>query len=393
VLSSNQHPSLHPESSEKSIMPPAPDRLTKLYLEITAACNLDCEMCMRRTWHEPLGTMPLRTVERLMDQIAALPEPPIIHLGGFGEPTAHRDFLTIARMAKSVGAAVEMTTNGTLLTPELCDELIAMDFDRLYVSIDSVRPDGYEDIREGSSFQSVFENLLTLKRKRIRHSSKHGNPQLGIAFVAMQRNVADLPELPWLATRLGAWEVKVSNVVPHSPEMEHEVLYSRALTGCAYRESKQVVQMSLPKLDVDPVTGPPLQGAFNSTASLSFLDASLSARNDYCEFAQQGYAAIRWDGEVAPCMSLLHDHVEYIHGRRKDVSHYSYGNINDQHLRMIWDSPAYADFRAKLRDFPYSPCTTCGGCERFPRNYEDCSENYEPACGGCLWAQGFVQCP
>jgi len=36
---------------------------------------------------------------------------------------------------------------------------------------------------------------------------------------------------------------------------------------------------------------------------------------------------------------------------------------------------------------------TCGGCERFAGNFVDCTENTFPTCGGCLWAQGFVQCP
>ncbi len=29
------------------------DPLTKLYIEITTACNLDCQMCVRRIWDEP----------------------------------------------------------------------------------------------------------------------------------------------------------------------------------------------------------------------------------------------------------------------------------------------------------------------------------------------------
>jgi hypothetical protein len=26
-------------------------------------------------------------------------------------------------------------------------------------------------------------------------------------------------------------------------------------------------------------------------------------------------------------------------------------------------------------------------------NLEDCFGSPTPACGGCLWAQGFIQCP
>ncbi len=370
-----------------------PYRLTKLYIEITAACNLDCQMCIRRAWNEPTGTMPLATFERLMEQVKALPAPPVIHLGGYGEPMAHRHFLEIVRLAKATGATVEMTTNATLLTPETAEALLDLAIDKVYVSIDSIRPEEYDDIREGSEFDLITRNMLALRRRQIQRNGRYGKPTIGIAFVAMKRNVADLPHLPTLATRLGANEIKVSNVVPHTPEMERQVLYSQSLTNCAYRASSQVAEMSLPKLDIDPITVQPLQQAFNSTASISLLDASLSGRNDYCRFAQEGYAAVRWDGEVAPCMSLLHDHSEYVRGRRKDVSARSFGNINDTHLKLIWDGADYSEFRARLREFPFSPCTTCGGCERFPRNHEDCSENESPVCGGCLWAQGFVQCP
>jgi MoaA/NifB/PqqE/SkfB family radical SAM enzyme len=216
---------------------------------------------------------------------------------------------------------------------------------------------------------------------------------VGIAFVAMKRNVADLPELPRLATRVGAWDVQISNLIPHTPEMEREILYRRSLTACAFRASRWVADMSLPKFDLDSHTSEPLRRAFTSTASLSLLDVSLSGRNDYCRFAQQGYAAVRWDGQVSPCLSLLHDHPMYLRGRRKDVTHYALGNVNEHSLREVWESPEFTHFRAKLREFPFSPCSTCGGCERFAGNLVDCSNNTFPTCGGCLWAQGFVQCP
>jgi MoaA/NifB/PqqE/SkfB family radical SAM enzyme len=216
---------------------------------------------------------------------------------------------------------------------------------------------------------------------------------VGIAFVAMKSNVRDLPELPRLATRLGAWEVQVSNVIPHMPEMEREILYEHSLVACAFRASRWVADMSLPKLDLNGHTLEPVGRVFGSTASVSLLDASLSARDNYCRFAQEGYAAVRCDGEVSPCLSLLHDHPMYLRGRRKDVTHYSVGNVNQTGLYDLWQSPEFAAFRARLREFPYSPCTTCGGCERFAGNWVDCTENTFPVCGGCLWAQGFVQCP
>ncbi len=368
------------------------DALTKLYVEVTTACNLDCIMCVRRVWRERAGAMSRHTFAALMEQVADLPAPPTIHLSGFGEPMTHPYFLEFVRMAKATGAAVEVTSNGTLLDSAMAGSLIDLDLNRLVVSVDGVTAARYEGIRERGCFTRVIDNLRQLKRMRLRRSGRHGNPQLALAFVAMQENIDDLPHLPALATQVGAWEILVSNVVPHNAEMEGQILYRAALNACAYRASRWSPALSLPKLDIDPRTLEPLHGAFNSTASIRLLDAPLSARSDYCRFAHQGYAAIRWDGEVSPCLSLMHDHPEYIHGRRKDITHHTMGNILNTPLRAIWEGESFSQFRSRLRAFGFSPCSTCGGCERFPANFEDCSGNGFPTCGGCLWAQGFVQC-
>lgn len=369
------------------------DALTKLYVEITTTCNLDCITCVRRAWNEPVGMMPLALFRDLVGDVAALAPGAAIHFGGYGEPLHHPDFLAMVAETKAAGLRAEVTTNGMLLSPALAEALVDLDLDRLVVSVDGVTPQHYADVRHFGDFEQVMRNMAHLRRVKLRRGGRHGNPRVGIAFVAMKQNVADLPALPWLATRLGAWEITVSNLAPHSPEMEAEILYERSLTACAYRASHWLADMSLPKLDLDEHTLPPLRHVFASTTSLSLLDASLSARNDYCRFAQQGYAAVRWDGEVSPCLSLLHDHPEYIHHRRKQVVHHSFGNIGERDFAEIWTSAPYTAFRARLREFYFSPCTTCGGCERFPYNYEDCIGNEHPACGGCLWAQGFIQCP
>lgn len=372
------------------------DSLTKLYVEITTACNLDCIMCVRRAWNERIGSMPRTSFAALMQQAAELPCPPTIHLSGYGEPMAHPHFLEFVRLAKETGAKVEATSNGTLLDEEMARALLDLDLDRLVVSLDGASSASFEEIRARGSFQQVIDNLHTLKRLRMqgvgRRGGRHANPQLALAFVAMRENIADLDKLPRLANQLGAWEILVSNLVPHTAELEQEILYSRALTACAYRASRWVPSLSLPKLDFNADTLEPIAGVFNTTASVNMVGASLSARNDYCRFVQEGYAAVRSDGEVSPCLSLLHDHPEYIRGRRKDVTHHSFGNINRRTLGEIWASPAFVEFREQVRAFHFSPCTTCGGCERFPYNFEDCTGNGFPTCGGCLWAQGFVQC-
>lgn len=369
------------------------DTLTKLYVEITTACNLDCKMCVRHAWNDIHGTMPRETFARLIEQVRALPSPPTIHFGGFGEPLVHPYFLEFVKMAKAAGARVEVTTNGTLLTRIVASALIDLELDRLVVSVDGATAEHYDEIRVGSSYGVVVDNLRALWRLKMRRAGRTSRPEVGLAFVAMRSNIEDLPHLAQLATRVGAADVMVSNVIPHEAALEQEILYERSLRACSYRASSYVPVLDLPKMDTDVQTAPALNEAYNTRASISWLGESLSTHNDYCEFVQRGYAAVRWDGAVSPCLSLLHDHPEYVRGRRRDVNHHSFGSIQQTPLAELWAKPDYRDFRDHVRAFPFSPCTTCGGCERFATNELDCSGNTFPTCGGCLWAQGFVQCP
>ena len=103
------------------------DQLTKLYVELTTICNLDCQMCVRRSWQERLGAMPVTTFAQLMDQLGHYSEPPIIHFGGYGEPMQHPHFLDCVELAKQTGAQVEVTTNGTLLNHSIASALIDLE--------------------------------------------------------------------------------------------------------------------------------------------------------------------------------------------------------------------------------------------------------------------------
>jgi hypothetical protein len=62
-------------------------------------------------------------------------------------------------------------------------------------------------------------------------------------------------------------------------------------------------------------------------------------------------------------------------------------------LSDIWNDDAYVAYRERVMGFAFAPCTFCGGCELLDSNETDCLGNPFPVCGGCLWAQGLIQCP
>ena len=131
----------------------------------------------------------------------------------------------------------------------------------------------------------------------------------------------------------------------------------------------------------------------NPLLSFSITGTPLRIRKDYCRFVQEGVTFVRWDGEVSPCIALLHENTVYQQNRERHVRPCGYGNANGKNLLEIWESESYTAFRQRIINFEFSPCTRCASCDFFDTNEEDCFGNIFPTCGACLWAQGLFQCP
>ena len=93
--------------------------------------------------------------------------------------------------AHTLGARTELITNGMLLNERLGRELIDVGLDLLWVSIDGASPESYANVRLGAELAQVIANVARFSK--MRKGGHHPRPELGIAFVAMKRNIADLP--------------------------------------------------------------------------------------------------------------------------------------------------------------------------------------------------------
>jgi MoaA/NifB/PqqE/SkfB family radical SAM enzyme len=373
-------------------------QLARVYIEPTNRCNLNCVTCIRKSWDELLGEMSSTVFSRIIQDLRALPIPASVFLGGLGEPLSHPHIVDMVRALKAVGSSVELITNGTLLNKALSTQLIDAGLDMLWVSLDGATPASYADVRLGAALPEVLSNLQEFRHARW---TKHYppsfdlllQPQLGIVFVAMKRNIADLPAVFSLASRLGSLHFLVTNVLPYTPEMEQEILYSRAMSDSVYTSAPLLRSLDFPKMDVSPTTREALYQAMRGDHSLSISGASFGRRNNQCPFIEKGSLAVRWDGDVSPCLALLHDHKAYLHKYERSLKRHAVGNVLEQSIGEIWNKPDYLSFRRRIQAFDFSPCVLCGGCDFFKSNQEDCIGSPVPACGGCLWAQCIIRCP
>ncbi|MCX7683060.1 MAG: tungsten cofactor oxidoreductase radical SAM maturase, partial [Anaerolineae bacterium] len=347
----------------------------KVYVEVTTNCNLHCRTCVRNVWSEQPGDMSDLTFERLISQLEALPQLEEIAFGGYGEPLAHPSLIGYLERVKARGLKVTISTNGTLLDKEVARELVRLAVDNLFVSLDGTAIQTYEYVRCGADLSTVLSNLELLNRIKAERNALF--PRLGVEFVVLKRNIADLARLPELARRLQIQRVIVTHVLPHTPEIAAEAAYARdeaaplpSAVGWPFRSGDWLLWgiIELPRMN---------WGAERR-----------------CRFITSRALVVGRDGAVSPCYALAHSYPYYIFGRHKTVTRYTFGNINETPLAEIWADPNYVRFRAEVRRFNFPSCVDCElrtACDIAASN--DGCWGWCPSCADCLWAQGIVRCP
>lgn len=361
--------------------------LARIYIEPTNMCNLACATCIRHSWSEPEAHLEFRLFEKILDAVERMDSPPTLFFGGFGEPLFHPEISRMVKEAKKKGCRVELITNGVLLKEEKLRALFNAGLDFLWVSIDGATPETYADVRLGNELPNILDNLQSLRLMSYRFSSKP--PHLGISFVLMKRNLHDFPKVVELSQRLGARRIMVTNVLPYSKEMKDEILYARSMS----RFDNRFRSIDLPRMDLNESTMRELSEVLRRFELPDIASTQFSPPYDTCPFVERGSVSIRSDGKVSPCLSLLHDHSSFLGETKREIRSYFVGDLRERDLLDIWNGSEYRSLRERLFQFDFSPCTVCNSCEFPESNIEDCFGTEEPACGGCLWAQGFIQCP
>jgi len=349
--------------------------IRKLYLEITTRCNLHCRTCVRHVWGDPLEDMTDATFDRIVAQAQALPQLQHVLFGGYGEPFAHPHILDYLAAVKALGVHVTISTNGTLLDEKRARALVETGVDVLSISVDGASPGVFADVRQGAELRTVVENIEALNR--IRRERGRQLPRIQLEFVALKRNVADLPGLPELARRLEANRVLVTHVLPHTPEMAAEALYARD---------------ERPPLSPHP-GWPVRSGDWLLWGTLELPRMNWGAERR-CRFIANQALVVGWDGAVSPCYALSHSYPYYVFGRRKQVTRYTFGNVNETSLAEIWMGDDYVCFRDEVRRFNFPSCVDCNlrdTCDIAESN--DGCWGWCPSCADCLWAQEIIRCP
>ena len=367
------------------------DLPTKVYLELTTECDLDCPMCIRHSWRNAGGSMSDETFEAVLAGLGGMESITTVSLSGFGEAMTHGQFWSFLARLKAAGLFVEVISNGLWPDGQTAERMIDLKLDRVIVSVDGISDASSRMLHEGS-FAAVSANLRALNELRMSRDVAY--PQTGIEFVATKHNIGELADLKRLSWPLGFSTILVTNVIPHTRELASETLYEHWNTASRTRSASiWSVAVDLPVMDPRADVGRTVQRLSHGGAKVLVNGAEIVGVSPRCRFVNEGRFAIRWDGQVSPCLQLMHEHSYIYRGHRKRIVPYHLGNVNAAPLAAIWGGAEYTDFRRRVRAFEFSPCLDCGNCDLRATNEEDCTSDQHPRCGECLWAAGFIQCP
>jgi MoaA/NifB/PqqE/SkfB family radical SAM enzyme len=293
------------------------------------------------------------------------------------------------QQAKKTGRPVELITNGTLLDEDMSGKIVDSVLDKLWVSLDSMEEES-----------GVISNIKLFNKKRgfvHFYLDIHGSlrTKLGIAIVLMKNNLPEFKKLLKAAYLFGISDIKASHLIPYNESQLDQICYERVLGSGLYDTPENLnTRVNMPLLDTRDIQEQNMLQLFSHPSlSFSFMGPPLEVKTDYCRFVADGVTFVRWDGEVSPCMALLHENKIYQRNTERYIRPCSFGNINSQKLSEVWENNSYDSFRERVKRFDFSPCTQCGPCEMFKTNEEDCLCNTFPTCGACLWARGLFQCP
>ncbi len=282
-----------------------------LFLEITGHCPIVCLMCARRYRNWSYGDMEPAIFERL---IHVVPRVGTVVLGGFGEPLVARNFDSFFDRLSSLGAQVALQTSGYRLTQQRAEHLVTRGLRLLHISVDSPEAETYASIRPRISFSDVTSRIRQIVR--LKQETGVPYPAVHVVFVAMRRNIEQLPDMVDLAAEIGADNLTVQYLVVHGEDLRSESLFyhkdlaSRMLDKAQARASELGLNIELPERF----------GAGRQPSAVRCLDP-------------WKVAFVRWDGEVRPCCYAPHANM---------------GSLAQLSFWQIWNGPAYRQLRHRV---------------------------------------------
>lgn len=172
---------VNPTPVVKRRQPPGPVVIWNLIRR----CNLTCKHCYSISADIDFkGELSTDEVCTVMDDLKAFGVPVLILSGG--EPLLRPDIFELSRRAKDMGFYVGLSSNGTLIDADNINDIAAVGYDYVGISIDGIKQTHDLFRRKQGAFDASMDG--------IRLCREHGI-KVGLRFTLTEDNAVELPDI------------------------------------------------------------------------------------------------------------------------------------------------------------------------------------------------------
>jgi len=320
---------------------------------LTNRCNLCCKHCYisaeDRSYRDELTT---EEAKAFLQDIGEMGCPVVLFSGG--EPIMRKDIYELAEFGTRAGLRVVLSTNGTLITPEVAGKLMAAGVKYVGVSID-----GAERVHDSFRGRAgCFEEALT----GLKHAADAGM-NTGVRFTVNKENVNDLPAVIDAVVARGIPRFCMYHLVytgrgEEMMALDTDLDEKRRTIEYLARRTKELRAAGT---DVEILT------VDNHSDGVYLYRMVLAEQPERAEEVRQllelhggcsagvKFSNVDPRGNVHPCQFW---------------PHVTLGNVRERKFSEIWSDESN-DLLAKLRNKPAHLHGRCGRC------------GYNSICGGC----------
>jgi len=343
------------------------DKRPVVVWNVTRRCNLKCVHCYAHAKNTSFDNeLTTEQGKQLIDDLADFGSPVMLFSGG--EPLVRKDLPQLAAYAVEKGMRAVISTNGTLITPEMARNLKEIGLSYVGISLD-----GMEEINDrfrgvSGAFRSALEGIK---------NSQAAGIKVGLRFTVNKFNVNEIPKIFQLLEEMDIPRVCFYHLVYAGrgtklvkEDLTHEG--TRAAVDLIIDETRRLFNKGKPKevLTVDNHADGPY-------VYLRLLKENPERAKDVLELLKwnegnnsgRGIGCVSWDGEVYADQFWRH---------------HSFGNIKDRPFSQIWMDTSET-LMGKLKEkkkYVKGRCATCSWLDVCGGNFRVRAE----AVSGDIWA-------
>lgn len=300
-----------------------------LLIEPSNYCNFKCISCFQSLKEENYltkhrGFMEMDLFNLIINQFKNWPgdKLKVLKLSLYGEPFTNPNFGEMLRIAKEsdIAERIETTTNASLLTEELCRQLVEYEIDYIRVSIYGGNQARYEEVTGSSkaNLDEIWGNL-----ERIQGYKKKLHRERPFVSAKMLDTYSD--ENEEFLQRFGPVADEVYIDKPHNWVATEEKSFINSL----YKSQQQQA------LQAD------LKATMSERVACPMPFTTLAIRNN---------------GDVSPCC------VDWVGGT-------NLGNIKEESIQEIWNGENMYQFRKMQLENRRHDNSSCRNCELVSNDY------------------------